>query len=68
MMVSSARGALPKGEPFTPDWVITHELIRRYHHIILQDRKALGGASASKAWEYTHALKQELYGEVVRAY
>lgn len=55
-MVGPAQDALPEGEPLTPDWVITHELMRRYHHIILQDSQALDGADASMAWEYAHAL------------
>ncbi|KAL2752052.1 hypothetical protein ACRALDRAFT_1083636 [Sodiomyces alcalophilus JCM 7366] len=55
-MVGPARDALPEGEPFTPDWVITHELVRRYHNIVVQDRKALDGADVVEAWEYAHAL------------
>ncbi|SPO02510.1 uncharacterized protein DNG_05183 [Cephalotrichum gorgonifer] len=55
-MVGPARDTLPEGEPLTPDWVITHELARRYHNIVVQDRQALDGADVAKAWEYAHTL------------
>jgi hypothetical protein len=51
-MVESARVALPAGEPLTGDWVITHELMRRYHNTLVQDRQALDGASVEEAWKY----------------
>ncbi|KAG8161173.1 hypothetical protein KVR01_009437 [Diaporthe batatas] len=58
-MVEAARGALPAGEPLTPDWVITNELARRYHNHIVQDRDALEGAKASEAWKHVRALDIE---------
>lgn len=58
-MVGPAQDALPKEELLTPDWIITHELIRRYHNVILQDSQALDGADVSKAWEYANALNLE---------
>ncbi|ROT37292.1 hypothetical protein SODALDRAFT_360992 [Sodiomyces alkalinus F11] len=73
-MVGPAQDALPEGEPLTPDWVITHELVRRYHHVILQDSQALDGADArtprleaySKAWEYAYALNLGEREEIAR--
>lgn len=57
-MVGHAQDALPR-EPLTPDFVITHELVRRYHMTIVQNSQALDEADVSKAWEYAHALDLE---------
>lgn len=58
-MVESARETLPPEEPLTPDWVFTNELARRYHIQVVQDRDALEGADASRAWKYAHSRKIE---------
>ena len=57
IMADRAKDAVPPGELFNPDWVITHELALRYHNLILQDRENLQGADVSKAWQYARALK-----------
>lgn len=59
IMAGRAKDAVPPGELFNPDWVITHELALRYHNSILQDREVLQGADVSKAWQYAHALELE---------
>ncbi|KAK3177853.1 hypothetical protein K4F52_009405 [Lecanicillium sp. MT-2017a] len=58
-MAGRAKETMPPGEPFNPDWVITHELALRYHNLIVQDSKALEGADVSQAWQYAHALELE---------
>lgn len=58
-MIEPALEALPAGEPLTPDWVITSELVRRYHNRFVQDRDALEGADVSRAWRYAHSLNIE---------
>ena len=55
-MLGPAQDALPEGEPLTPDWVITHELVQRYHNVIVEGSETLEGADVSKAWGYVHAL------------
>lgn len=57
-MVRHAQDAMP-GEPLTPDFVISHELVRRYHMTIIQDRQTLDGVDVAKAWDYAHALNLE---------
>jgi hypothetical protein len=54
-MVEPARAALPPQEPLTPDWVISHEMARRYHNVVIQEKESLNGADTVKAWEYVHA-------------
>ncbi|KAM0268698.1 hypothetical protein ACHAQH_009927 [Verticillium albo-atrum] len=53
-MVRRARKAAPLGTRCTHDWVITHELICRYHNLIVEDRPVLDGADVAAAWQYYH--------------
>lgn len=64
-MVESSREALPAGEPLTPDWAITNELVRRYHILVVQDRDALDGADASRTWKYAHSMNIEGFSHTV---
>lgn len=44
-------GAVPAPR-LTHDWVVTHELIRRYHNFVMQDCDALDGADVTSVWRY----------------
>ncbi|KAH6696867.1 hypothetical protein F5X68DRAFT_238158 [Plectosphaerella plurivora] len=51
-MVRRAIDAAPPGTRCTHDWVMTHELVRRYHNIIVEDKEALDGVDPAAAWQY----------------
>ncbi|KAK4099608.1 hypothetical protein N658DRAFT_525454 [Parathielavia hyrcaniae] len=53
-MVRRARSGAPPGTRCTHDWVITHELMCRYHNFVVEDRQALEGADVAAAWHYFH--------------
>lgn len=53
-MVRRAKANLPPGVRCTHDWVITYELMSRYHDVVVED-KALDGADLSAAWKYFQA-------------
>lgn len=50
-MARRARANAPPGVRCTHDWVITYELMRRYHDVVVED-EALDGADLPAAWEY----------------
>jgi hypothetical protein len=54
-MVEPARAALPPDEPLTSDWVISHEVARRYHNVVIQEKETLDAVDTVKAWEYVRA-------------
>ena len=53
-MVRRARSGAPPGTRCTHDWVITHELMSRYHNLVVEDRQALEGIDVAAAWHYFH--------------
>lgn len=55
-MAGPSGDAMPQREPATPDWLITHEMVRRYHIPIVQDKEALQGVDASEAWQHAQTL------------
>lgn len=57
-MVEHAQNSKP-GETLTPDDVISHELVRRYHMDIVENNQTLDGADVPTAWGHARSLDPE---------